>query len=56
MEKTKQKSRVLAYTLATEIDLERLEAVAGGQGANESHMTHMMTNHSVSSIDYTIDF
>ena len=57
MEKTKQKARVLAYTLAKEIDLEYLESIAGGQSVNSgSHMSHNLTNSSLSSIDYAIDF
>ncbi len=57
MEKTKQKARVLAYTLAKEIDLGYLESIAGGQAVNSgNHMTHNITNTSLSSIDYAIDF
>ena len=56
MKKTKQKSRVLAYTLAKEIDLERLESITGGQGSDSSHMSQRLTNYALSSLDYVADF
>ncbi len=57
MEKTKQKTRVLAYTLAKEIDLGYLESVAGGQAVNAAgHMTQHISNESLSSIDYSFDY
>ena len=57
MEKTKQKTRVLAYQLATEIKLEDLESIAGGSQVDKlGQMSHAMSNGNPGMVDYRVDF
>lgn len=57
MEKTKQKTRVLAYKLATEINLGDLESIAGGGQVDKlGKMSHSFSNSNPGNIDYRFDF
>lgn len=50
------KTRVLAYHLATELDSEMLDDVSGGQGADKNLMTVRLTGDSARGGDAGADY